>query len=356
MMNKYTKYIGLSCILLSFSHAAVSAEQCDTNSLPILGSELPSNLNSYAGIEKFVNVYRVGPSHAYKRPSDVAGIAEDNSLIEIEAGEYFEDVAVWRQNNITIRGVGGLAHMDSNGRVAQQKAIWVIKGNNVIVDSIEFSGARVADLNGAGIRIEGANLTIRHAYFHDNEMGVLSATNLESEILIEDSEFSHNSLIVERNGSPPSHNIYIGEVAKFTLRRSYIHDAEEGNNVKSRARENYILHNRITDETSGSSYLLDLSNGGKAYIVGNVFHQSALNYNSTLVSFAAEKKGSLGGSLYVGNNNMINSSHYATFVRNYSGEAATVTNNVFVGKGQILSGSGDVTNSTQFLSSGVVNY
>jgi len=49
----------------------------------------------------------------------------------------------------------------------------VIRGNDVIVENIEFSGARVPDRNGAGIRPEGRNFTVRNCRFYDCENGIL---------------------------------------------------------------------------------------------------------------------------------------------------------------------------------------
>jgi hypothetical protein len=49
---------------------------------------------------------------------------------------------------LTLRGSGGRAHLQAFGKSAEGKAIWVIKGNNVVVENIEFSDAAVASLNG----------------------------------------------------------------------------------------------------------------------------------------------------------------------------------------------------------------
>jgi hypothetical protein len=45
------------------------------------------------------------------------------------------------------------------------------------IENIEFSGARVPDQKGAGIRQEGANLLLDHCYFHDNQERILGADN-----------------------------------------------------------------------------------------------------------------------------------------------------------------------------------
>ncbi len=101
------------------------------------------------------NVVAVGPSRTLKLPSQAARAAKDGDTIEIDAGDYVGDVAVWSANNLTIRGVNGRAKLRADGESAQGKGIWVTAGRDIRIESIEFTGARVGDGNGAGIRAEG---------------------------------------------------------------------------------------------------------------------------------------------------------------------------------------------------------
>lgn len=50
---------------------------------------------------------RVGPGEAYPVPSAAAKAARDGDVVEIRAGTYSGDVAVWLASNLVIRGVGG---------------------------------------------------------------------------------------------------------------------------------------------------------------------------------------------------------------------------------------------------------
>ena len=151
-------------------------------------------------------VLRVGPTRQFAVPSEAAAVAGNGDIVEIDAGTYSGDVAIWRANNLTLRGVGaGRPHLRADGNAAEGKAIWVIKGHNTTVENIEFSGAAVAAQNGAGIRQEGRNLTLRRSYFHDNETAFLAGDNRRSKIVIEYSVFSDS-----RSESPfAGHNIYV---------------------------------------------------------------------------------------------------------------------------------------------------
>jgi Right handed beta helix region len=275
-------------------------------------------------------VYHVGPGQHYERPSDVTAVARDGDIVEIAAGTYAGDVAVWRQNRLTLRGVDGRAHMEAAGQSAEGKAIWVIKGRDTTVEHIEFSNAAVSDGNGAGIRAEGAGLVIRDCYFHDNEDGILGGVG---DVVIERSEFARNGA-----GDGRTHNIYIGDrVRRFTLRYSYSHGAKIGHDLKSRARENYIEYNRLMDEADGtSSYTVDLPDGGVAYLIGNLIQQGPQTQNPTIVSYGAEGLPYKRNELYLVNNTIVNDASRGNFVRVAEGtQRAVAINNLFVGPGHI---------------------
>ena len=282
-------------------------------------------------------IIRVGPTRKYKKPSEAARIVIDGDTVEIDKGLYKGDVAVWRKNRLTIRGVGGKAHLAANGNSAERKATWVIKGNDTVLENIEFSGAKVKDRNGAGIRQEGTNLTIRHCYFHDNENGILAGGNANSTILIEYSIFARNGY-----GKGYTHNMYINRIKHFILRYSYTHHTKVGHNVKSRAMRNEILYNRITDEKDGnSSYNIDIPNGGPTYIIGNIVQQSPKASNSTVISYGAEGLKNPSSAVYLVNNTIVNNRHAGNFFR-VGGKPGTVKvlNNLMIGNGSFQKQSG----------------
>jgi len=296
-------------------------------------------------------VIQVGPRRAVKTPSKAADIAKDGDTIEIDAGLYSGDVATWTRNSLTIRGVEGRAHLDANGKSAQGKGIWVIQGKNTTIENIEFSGAAVPDQNGAGIRQEGAGLTLRNCYFHDNQNGILTGANLSSDILIEYTEFARNGY-----GDGQTHNMYIGNVRTFTLRYSYSHQAKIGHLVKSRAQTNYILYNRLTDETGTASYEINLPNGGRSYIIGNLIQQSPNTNNDTIISYADEGASNPLQELYVVNNTLVNDYPNGTFVRvSGSPSSSRLVNNLFIGPGTVLRGQGTQTTNLVTRNAHLVN-
>lgn len=283
-------------------------------------------------------IWLVGPEHALKTPSQAAKVANDGDTVLINAGTYMSDVASWRQNRLIIRGIGGRAHIKAQGQSAEGKAIWVLKGHDILIENIEFSGSAVPALNGAGIRFAGTHLTLRNCHFHDNQMGILTGTNPVSDILIEGSEFNDNTVDYQRYGKL-GHNIYIGNVRRFTLRNSYVHDAQTGHNVKSRAQENYLLYNRIIDEHNASSYLIDLPDGGQGFVIGNILRQSPHAENPSMLSFAAEhNQHQPQQALYIVNNTFVNDRPNGIFVNNHSDTPAKLINNLLIGQNSHLEG------------------
>jgi len=228
-------------------------------------------------------VLTVGPGLDFPAPSAAAKAARPGDTVKIAAGDYRGDVATWSASNLTICGVGGRARLIADGKSAQDKAIWVIAGSKVTVENIEFRDAKVPDQNGAGIRAEGGDLTVRNSAFFDNESGILSGNN-GGNIVIERCEFGRNGY-----GDDQSHNIYIGRADRLTVTSSFFHEAKSGHNLKSRAKETRIENSYFMDGPTGnSSYLADFPNGGVVYLRGNLFHKGPNAENWTAISFGAE--------------------------------------------------------------------
>jgi hypothetical protein len=282
----------------------------------------------------------VGPGKTYASPCKAFAVAKSGDVVEITGNTtYSGDVCGIYTSNLTVRGVNGRPKINANGKNAMGKGIWVVSGSNVTVDNVEMYGAKVADKNGAALRLEGTNFTLRNSFLHDNENGILSNTNTASNIVIEYSEFGHNGY-----GDGYSHNLYINNVGSLTFRYNYSHDANIGHNLKSRARINTIVYNRFSSGVAGStaigkpSYEIDLPNAGTSYVIGNVIQQPASHSNPTMLAYGEEGASNPGKDLYVVNNTFLNDdSSRGTFV--YVGSAVTtpvlLQNNIFAGTGTL---------------------
>lgn len=292
-------------------------------------------------------IITVGPGKTYATIAAAADHVASGDVIQVTAGTYVDDVVVWRTNNVVIRGVGGRAHVKGNRVIGfssgddreNGKGLWVVEASGIRVENMEFSNAKVTDENGAGIRNDGGrNLTICNSSFHENENGFLG-TALGT-LTIEYSTFSRNGI-----GDGYTHNVYVADGGsngdKLVFRYNDSNNVSIGHTLKTRARENYILYNRLVDETAGtSSYNIDVPNGGIAYVVGNVIQQGPDTDNSIILAYGAE--GLASGrthSLYIANNTFVNDRGSGTFVSANSGvgEFRSV-NNLYVGGGTSFQG------------------
>jgi hypothetical protein len=302
----------------------------------------------------------VGTGKTYATPCRAFAAAKDGDVVEIQAQTYSGDVCGISASNLTIRGVNGRPKIDAAGANAMGKGIWVVQGNNITVENVEMYGAKVVDKNGAALRLEGTNFTLRSSFLHDNENGILANAVTASNILIETTEFGHNGA-----GDGYSHNLYIGNVGSLTFRYNFSHDANIGHNLKSRARVNTIVYNRFSslpDGQAGSgkpSYEIDVPNAGTTYIIGNVIQQPAANSNPSLIAYGEEGASNPGQDLYVVNNTFLNDyGSGGTFVMIGGGvtKAALLQNNIFGGVGTATN-QGNAIDKTNYRSAspGFVN-
>lgn len=284
----------------------------------------------------------VGPTRTYTTIRAAAQVSQSGDSVLIDAGTYVGDVTAWNASNVFVRAVGGRAILRANGAQEGGKGIWVVYGGNFTAENIEFTGASVPDGNGAGIRNSTSGyLVVRNCYFHDNENGILGGAD---SILIENSIFDHNGL-----GDGYTHNMYIWG-RSVTVRTTYTHRARIGHNIKTRGLNNYILYNRIMDESDGTaSYSIDVPDCGRTYIIGNVIEQGPNTDNSTIISYGAESTLNP-QDLYVINNTIVNNRPGGgNFISIPGSTPAKIRNNIFYGPGSPWVG-GSVTAGNNYVS------
>jgi hypothetical protein len=295
---------------------------------------------------------RTGYTYATVQQAVTGSISGDT--IEIDGTYTGSAVFASISKNLTFRGVGETrAVLDANYTCPNNQGIFILSGSsNVTVENIEFRNCRGASGgNGCGIRIVGKNVTIRNCYFYNNENGIMgnppSSSTLGSSVFVEFSEFNHNGW----GDLGYTHNIYVGTFETFTMRYSWSHNAHVGHEVKTRAQNNYILYNRIGNESMNpdgrnASYEINLPQGGLSYIIGNQIHQGPYTENSGIISYNEESTANPDLRLFVVNNTIVNQRGAGTFIRNANNAiAAWVQNNIFQGYGTVMNGPGTLLNN-----------
>lgn len=275
----------------------------------------------------------VGPGKMYQKVSDAVAAAKSGDTIEVDAGEYVDDISSIKVGDLTIRGVGGRPHLKATVPPPNKKGIFVVElgVGPVTVENLEFSGSKISEAdgnNGAGIRAQGTDLRVKGCYFHDNQNGILAGDGL---MTVEYSEFAYNGQ------AGYEHNIYVGAAPKFVFRGNYSHHARSGHAVKSRALENYIEYNRLMEEADGNgSALIDLPQGGLSYVVGNLIQKGPMAENKNrVIYYKGEGQTNPDLRLFVSHNTFVNDgSPNVVFVDVRAGTEATVVNNLFVGMGK----------------------
>lgn len=287
----------------------------------------------------------VGPGKLYATICAAIGAAQSGNTVAIDAGIYANEACTVNQSNLTIKGVGGYAHMKwetgdslTNATVIPNgKALLILNGTGNVIESMEFSGAKVTDQNGAGIRYQSGSLTIRNSYFHGNENGLLGQGGPADTLTIEDSVFEQNGVCVSGCG----HNVYVGTMGKLVFKHNKSVDSRQGSHtLKSRAHVNEITNSYLSTKNSNGSYEVDLPNGGAVTLTNNVIEQGANTSNSSVVSFGAEGSTNPNPSITATDNILLNHrSAGASFFRVSGAPLIAIQRNTFLGGGTLLSGA-----------------
>ncbi|MBL8289053.1 MAG: hypothetical protein JNL85_13805 [Rubrivivax sp.] len=244
----------------------------------------------------------VGPERQAAGFAEALDRARDGDEIIVLPGTYKGVTGVVEHKRLTIRGQGQRPVLQFEGRLAEGRAMLVVKNGHVRLENLEFRGARAADGDGAAVRFEKGRLEVVRCAFFDNEHGLVTSHDGAAELTILESEFAHAPRVV----GALNHLLSVGAIASFTLTGSRFHNGFEGHLVTSRARETHILYNMIRDGASGqASYEVDLPAGGRATLIGNVIGQSPGSQNPVLISYGSEGKRWDDNSLVLSHNTLI---------------------------------------------------
>lgn len=283
---------------------------------------------------------RVGQGERFATPSAAARVARDGDTVLIAPGTY-RDCAVWRAAGLAISAMPGGA-VEITGPVCGDKALFVTVGPRITITGITFRGAVSTAGNGAGIRMEGPDLTVRSARFIDNQNGILTNANIpQGRLLVEDSLFRGNGALL----TECAHGLYAGRLALVTIRRSRFEATRICHHVKSRAARTEIFDSAIIDgDDHFSSYLVDIPNGGDLLLHNSELRKGPRADNTeAAVVIGAEGVTHPTGTLEIFGNRFVNLMPRGTvFVRNRSTTPADLRANTISGQVTVLEGPGSV--------------
>lgn len=216
----------------------------------------------------------------------VAAIGAGDGTILIRAGVYRE-CAVQTAGRVAYRAaVPGSVVFD--GVACEGKAGLVLRGRAAHIEGIVFRGFRVADRNGAGIRVERGDVSIVQSQFRNSEQGVLTADDPQATLSIDRSTFA--GLGGCPNGQC-SHSVYTGNLGRVIVRQSRFEAGTGGHYIKARAARIEITDTSFDDSRgNATNYAIDLPAGASGIIARNEFLIGPNKENhSAIIAVGAEQ-------------------------------------------------------------------
>ena len=288
--------------------------------------------------------YRVGTSATadYRQLDELPGLEPGDEVL-LEGGVDYEGGFVFEADGtegapILVRGLidGGVARP----RIVGGMNTIELQGDHYVLEQLDISGgSRRCVFHHAGF------ITITDSVVHDcPAQGILGADNDSGSLTLERVEVHH------AGGGTFDHQIYMAtdEVAYpgsvFRMIGCWVHDANGGNSVKSRAERNEIFFNWIE---GGYYHELELigpdPSGGidedqareDSDVVGNVFVKRGMNENFAVVRFGGDGTGqSLGRYRFAFNTVIVAPGATAAIFRLFSGlESVEMHSNVLAMRG-----------------------
>ena len=301
---------------------------------------LPAALSCLLSVGAAARTLEVGPGKDFANPSDAAKAVRAGDTVQIQPGEYF-DCATWSASKITVEGVGAADKVLITDKTCGGKALFITTGADITIRNLTLTRARVPDGNGAGIRSEGAGLTVDHVRFVNNQNGILAGGPQGGTMVVRNSEFVRNGVCE----AACSHGIYVGNLASLRVEGSTFRDTRQGHHIKSRAALTEVLNNSIEDGPTGTaSYMVEVPNGGSVLVRGNTMVKGPQAENHTgAIVIGAEGVTQPTRQITIEDNTFKNEGDYQTFfVVNKTATEAMLRGNRVSGNAKPLSGDGEV--------------
>jgi hypothetical protein len=206
-------------------------------------------------------------------------VVQPGGVIHIGPGTYTQGGILKRKKDgVSIYGSFGTVF---DGAVVGRKGTFVIQSNDTTIEDIECRNVEVEHKNGACLRFEGTNITLRRVNFSNSENGIL-AGGKSGNILIEDSIF-------EGNGKAGrAHGMYINGGHLIIRRSKILSSKDQGHGIKSRAERTIIEDSIIASLQGDDSRLIDVPNGGLVAIRRCLLVEGPATVNWQLLSYGVE--------------------------------------------------------------------
>lgn len=244
--------------------------------------------------------------------------AKKGETIVLAAGRYdLTDLKIPR--DLTLKGDGEVVFYTS--RPTEKGILNPLWDASLRVENIRFEGARAPDLNGAGIRHDGLNLTVVNCVFVSNEDGILATGQDHGVITITGSAFINNGY-----GDGYSHAVYAASGKTLDISASRFVGTRIGHHVKSLAATTRVTGSSFDDADGKTSYAVDASRGGAVTITGNSFIQAADADNSTLFNYD-QTRGGNADALVITGNRVVNRNRNGRLLRNETGVTPVISDN-----------------------------
>lgn len=183
-------------------------------------------------------ILAAGEGGEFKTLTLAVAAASPGDTIHLAAGEYFECATIMAPN-VTLEGEGpGTVLTD---RTCDGKALLIARGANLTVRDLVLARARVPDLNGAGIRLEAAGLTVQRVKFLNDQAGILDGIGAPGIIRLEDCVFEAGGVA----GDAPGWALRIGTVTLLHVEGSRF-EGVRGGQISSNAVRTDLVRNMIS--------------------------------------------------------------------------------------------------------------
>ncbi|MBK7578712.1 MAG: hypothetical protein IPI67_00785 [Myxococcales bacterium] len=275
--------------------------------------------------------YKVGPTQQYKQLSAVAGLLAPGDLVEVDGNATYTGGVVFAKagtaaKKITIRGL----------RVNGKRPVISGATNTIEAqgDHYVFEGLELTAGSFRCFYHHADDIALRDSVIHDcPKHGLLGADSDSGTLLLEYVE------VYKCGGGTFDHQIYMAtdETAHpksvFRMQHCYVHDANGGNNVKSRAERNEIYYNWIQGAVYHELELIGPDGQTESLaredsdVVGNVLIKGATTF---VARFGGDGTGQTFGRYRFVSNTVITQPGGSAVFRLFDGiESVEMHNNVF---------------------------